>query len=71
MLYKNGNVNKLLLLLLLLQNPYQERNKLSQCLHLPQNYLTAGGKAGRASNPPPLAQGLDPPLITTIFSVVE
>ena len=49
----------------------QPRKNQSQCLHLPQNYLTAGGKAGRASNPPPLAQGLDLPLITTIFSVVE
>ena len=56
----------------------QPRNNQSQCLHLPPNYVTTGGKAGRASNSPPpppptppLAQGLDPPLITTIFSVVE
>ena len=49
----------------------QPRKNQSQCLHLPQNYLTTGGKAGMASNPPPLAQALDLPLITTIFSVVE
>ena len=49
----------------------QPRKNQSQCLHLPQNYLTAGRQASRASNRPPLAQGLDPPLITIIFSVVE
>ena len=53
----------------------QPRKNQSQCLHLPQNYVTTGEKSrqGKQLPPPtpPLAQGLDPPLITTIFSVVE
>ena len=46
----------------------QERTNHNACIYLK---TTLGGKAGRASNPPPLAQGLDLPLIITIFSEVE